>query len=124
MAGELDRIVIVTTKPEMTNHDHGRLDEKGVKPLAFFQYPFGVFAVQKRALVPIQNRENLLHSRWLRLGLGPAERASRGVKQSPSVNVQPRRLLKDRLGANRPQTVAILVVGRRRKQLPQPPDRG
>jgi len=45
MAGELDCVVVVTTKPEMTNHDHGRLDEKGVKPLAFFQDPFGVFAV-------------------------------------------------------------------------------
>src|SRR4029453_18767864 len=105
MTGELNRIVVVTTKPEMTNHDHGRLDEKGGKPLALFQYPFGIFAVQKRPLVPIQNRENLLHPRWFRLGLGPTERAPCGLKQRPSVNVQPRRLLKNGLGANRPQTV-------------------
>src|SRR5215218_7562101 len=109
MTRKLDRVVVVTTKPEMTNHDDGRLDEKGVKPLAFFEDPFGIFAVQKRPLVPIQNRENLLHSRRFWLGLGPAERAPCGVKQRPGVNVQPRRLFKYGLGADGPQTMAVLV---------------
>src|SRR5258708_26109513 len=44
-------------------------------------------------------------------------------KQRPGVNIQPRRPLKNGHRTNRPQAVAVLVFGRRRKQLPQPPDR-
>ena len=63
VTGEQDRIVVVGTKPEVTDDDHCRLDKKRVQPLAFLQNPFGIFAVQKRPLVPVQNGENLLYSR-------------------------------------------------------------
>jgi hypothetical protein len=61
VTGEQDRIVVVGTKPEMTNNDHCRPDEKGMQPLALLQNPIGIFAVQERPLVPVQNRENLLY---------------------------------------------------------------
>jgi hypothetical protein len=61
VTGEQYRIVVLGTKPEMTNNDHCRPDENGVQPLAFLQDPIGIFAVQERPLVPVQNRENLLY---------------------------------------------------------------
>lgn len=44
-------------------------------------------------------------------------------KQRPGVDIQPRRSFEDGLRTNRPQAGAFVVFGRRRKQLPQPPDR-
>src|SRR5882724_7074605 len=46
VTSEQDRIVIVGTKPKMTDNDHCRLDEKGVQPFPLLQNPFGIFAVQ------------------------------------------------------------------------------
>src|SRR6266481_7212344 len=54
VTGEQDRLVVVGTKPQVTDDDYRRLDKKGVQPLALLQNPFRIFAVQKWALVAVQ----------------------------------------------------------------------
>src|SRR5579859_4440142 len=93
-----------------------------MQPLAFFQDPVGILAVEERAFVAIKNGETVTEIGRGQIAVHLLQQRARDFEQGPGVDIEPRRPLEDRLGADRAQALALPVLRRRRQQLAQTPN--
>jgi len=111
VTSEQDRIVIVA-QSQMTDNDHCRRMKRELQPFPLLQNPFGIFAVQKRPLVPYRTVEWALF-RMSICASGPL-RVVCAASSSAQVSTSSHGVLSRMVSDNCPQAAAFLVFGSRR----------